>query len=201
MTEAVVVVCPNPKCKREIEEPILLTILSVTPPKQYDACPYCFAKLEQEPLVEQDIVPESIEIEHEEVMEEGEEATSNLSVNAVLEKVRVSGPKFLKKVKALLPNSNGSQKEKQKKTEEPQAKPSSIEENEPVIKEEPRAEIFFTEEETEEASIIESSAEKENQSSGCPETFGYLAKRPKDAPIPQQCMFCPKIVDCMLKLD
>lgn len=201
MTEAVVVVCPNPKCKREIEEPIFLTILSVTPPKQYEACPYCFAKLEQEPLVEQEIVPEPIEIEHEEVMEEGEEATSNLSVNAVLEKVKVSGPNFLKKVRALLPNSNESQKEKQKKTEEPQAKPSSIEENEPVIQEEPRAEIFFTEEETEEVPIIEPSAEKENQSSGCPQTFGYLAKRPKDAPIPQQCLLCPKIVDCMLKLD
>ncbi len=199
MTEAVVVVCPNPKCKREIEEPILLTVLSVTPPKQYEACPYCFTKLEQEPFVEQEIVPEPIDIEHEEVMEEGEEATSNISVNAVLEKVKGSGPNFLKKVKALIPNSNGSQKNKTEKTEEPQAKPSIIEEN--VIKEEPRSEIFFTEEETEEAPIIEASAEKENQSSGCPKTFGYLAKRPKDAPIPQQCMLCPKIVDCMLKLD
>jgi hypothetical protein len=201
LTEAVVVVCPNPKCKREIEEPILLTIRSVTPPKQYEACPYCFAKLEPEPPVEQEIVPEPAEVEHEEVIEEGEDATSNLSVNAVLEKVKGSGPKFLKRVKALIPNSNGSQKKKAEKTEEPQAEPSGIEENEDVIKEEPRAETFFTEEETEEAPIIEQSAKKEDQSSGCPQTFGYLAKRPNDAPIPQQCMFCPKIVDCMLKLD
>jgi hypothetical protein len=201
LTEAVVVVCPNPKCQREIEEPILLTVLSATPPKQYEACPYCFAKLEPEPPVEQEIVPEPTEVEHEEVIEEGEDATSNLSVNAVLEKVKGSGPKFLKRVKALIPNSNGSQKKKTEKTEEPQAEPSGIEENEDVIKEEPRAETFFTEEETEEAPIIEQSAKKEDQSSGCPQTFGYLAKRPNDAPIPQQCMFCPKIVDCMLKLD
>ena len=199
MTEAVVVVCPNPKCKREIEEPILLTVLSVTPPKQYEACPYCFTKLEPEPPVEQEIVPKPIEVEHEEVMEEGEEATSNISVNAVLEKVKGSGPNFLKKVKALIPNSNGSQKNKTEKTEEPQAKHSSIEEN--VIKEEPRSEIFFTEEETEESPIIEASAEKDNHFSGCPKTFGYLAKRPKGAPIPQQCMLCPKIVDCMLNHD
>jgi hypothetical protein len=201
LTEAVVVVCPNPKCQREIEEPILLTVLSATPPKQYEACPYCFAKLEPEPPVEQEIVPEPTEVEHEEVIEEGEDATSNLSVNAVLEKVKGSGPKFLKRVKALIPNSNGSQKKKTEKTEEPQAEPSGIEENEDVIKEEPRAETFFTEEETEETPIIEQSAKKEDQSSGCPQTFGYLAKRPKDAPIPQQCMLCPKIVDCMLKLD
>jgi hypothetical protein len=101
----------------------------------------------------------------------------------------------------LIPNSNGSQKKKTEKTEEPQAEPSGIEENEDAIKEEPRAETFFTEEETEETPIIEQSAKKEDQSSGCPQTFGYLAKRPNDAPIPQQCMFCPKIVDCMLKLD
>ena len=201
MTEAVVVVCPNPKCKREIEEPILLTIHSVTPPKKYEACPYCFAKMEQELPFEQEIVPEPTEVEHEEVMDESEEARSNMSVNPVLENVKVSRPSFLKKVKALFPNSNGSQKEKQKKTEEFQTKPSSIKENEPVINDEPRAEILFKEEETEEASIIESSPEKEKKSSGCPETFGYLARRPKDAPIPQQCMFCPKIVDCMLKLD
>ena len=34
--------------------------------------------------------------------------------------------------------------------------------------------------------------------SGCPHYFGYLAKRPKDAPIPQQCLVCSRIVDCML---
>jgi hypothetical protein len=202
LTEAVIIVCPNPKCKKEIEEPILLTILSVTPPKQYEACPYCFAKLEQETLVEMEIVSEPAEIEHKEVIEEAKEATSNESVNAVLENVNDSGSSFFQKVKALIPNSNRPQKKKQEKTEEPQTAPSIIEENEAVINEEPRAESF-TEKETKEVPIIEPFAKKENQSdfSGCPETFGYLAKRPKDAPIPQQCMLCPKIVDCMLKLE
>ena len=41
--------------------------------------------------------------------------------------------------------------------------------------------------------------EKERKTSGCPQDFGYLANRPKDAPIPQECLFCPKMVDCMLK--
>jgi len=41
--------------------------------------------------------------------------------------------------------------------------------------------------------------EKEGKGpSGCPHYFGYLAKRPKDAPIPQQCLVCSRIVDCML---
>jgi len=37
--------------------------------------------------------------------------------------------------------------------------------------------------------------------SGCPHHFGYLANRPKDVPIPQECLTCPKIVDCMLRLS
>ena len=157
------VVCPNPKCRREIEEPILLTILSVTPPKEYEACPYCFANLEPEPPIEQKDVPEPT-VDQEEVMDE--EATPTIkSVNSVLEKVKDSGPRFLKKVKALIPSSNGSQKEKRQKTEEPQAEPAG---------------------------------KKESGSSGCPQSFGYLANRPKDTPIPQECLVCPKMVDCML---
>ena len=34
----------------------------------------------------------------------------------------------------------------------------------------------------------------------CSRHFGYLANRPKDAPIPQECLVCSKIVNCMLKL-
>ncbi|MEJ2127191.1 MAG: hypothetical protein P8X84_06800, partial [Candidatus Bathyarchaeota archaeon] len=42
------VICPNPKCGKEIEESIILNVLSVNPPKQYEACPYCFSELEKE---------------------------------------------------------------------------------------------------------------------------------------------------------
>jgi len=176
-----VVVCPNPKCRREIEEPILLTILSVTPPKEYEACPYCFVNLEPEPPIEQEDVPEPIVEQKETIIEEDEEVTSSPSVNLVLEKVKDSSPRFLKKVRALISSSNESQKEKREKTEEPQAEPSTKEEK--VTKKEPKT---------------EPSDKKESGSSGCPEAFGYLANRPPDVPIPQECLVCPKMVDCML---
>ena len=189
------VVCPNPKCRREIEEPILLTILSVTPPKEYEACPYCFANLEPEPLIEQEDVPEPT-IEQEEVME-GEEAMPTIkSVNSVLEKVKDSGPRFLKKVKALIPSSSGSQKEKRRKTEEPQAEPAGKKE-EKAMKEEHKTEPFVKEEPKEEAKT-EPSDKKESGPSGCPKSFGYLANRLPDVAIPQECLVCPKMVDCML---
>lgn len=31
----------------------------------------------------------------------------------------------------------------------------------------------------------------------CGHYFGYLNKRPKDTPIPEPCMICPKIVECL----
>jgi len=37
--------CPNPKCRRKIKEPILLSDFSSTLREHYYACPYCFMKL------------------------------------------------------------------------------------------------------------------------------------------------------------
>jgi len=179
--ESAVVVCPNPKCQKEIEEPIILTILSVTPPKKYEACPHCFTKLEPEPMIEQKDVSRST-VDNEEVMEE--EVTPSPSENSVLEKVKDSGPRFLKRFRALIPGSNGPQKEEREIAEEPQALASDEEET--VTKEEPKT---------------KPSAEKEKVSSGCTHTFGYLANRPPETPIPQECLLCPKIVDCMLKIE
>ncbi|UCH69968.1 MAG: hypothetical protein JSV29_06985 [Candidatus Bathyarchaeota archaeon] len=39
------IICPNPKCKREIEEPIRLNDLSTLPTGYYYACPHCLIKL------------------------------------------------------------------------------------------------------------------------------------------------------------
>jgi hypothetical protein len=203
LTEAVVVVCPNPRCGREFEEPILLTILSVTPPKQYEACPYCFAKLEQEvpieqnevpePTIKQKIVPEpTVEQKETIIVDEEEETAVNQSVNTVLEKVKDSAPSFFKKFKSLIPSNNGLKKEKKEKTKEPQAEPAVKKEKAP--KEKPKTEPNLKKEEQK----PEPSANKEDGSSGCPETFGYLANRPKNVPIPQGCLICPKMVDCVL---
>jgi hypothetical protein len=34
--------------------------------------------------------------------------------------------------------------------------------------------------------------------SGCPHHFGYLSQRPRGEEIPEECMVCKKIVDCMV---
>jgi DNA-directed RNA polymerase subunit RPC12/RpoP len=40
-----IIFCPNPRCQRKIEEPILLNVLSTTTAEQYYACPRCFTKV------------------------------------------------------------------------------------------------------------------------------------------------------------
>ncbi len=40
-----VIICPNPRCKQEIKEPILLNNLSTIPAGYYYACPHCLIKL------------------------------------------------------------------------------------------------------------------------------------------------------------
>ncbi len=213
--ETVVVICPNPKCRREIQEPILLSILSATPPKEYEACPYCFTDLTPEPQIEKEEVPEPT-VEDEEVLDEIEEpVTSTKSEPPVLEKVK-AGPSFFERVKSLIPGSGDALTEEKEEVEELPTEPVAIEE-EMVTKEEPTPEPLVVEEaeeapemeplvkeepeepeEPEEAPKSEETETKEGESSGCPDEFGYLANRPPDTPIPSQCLVCPKMVDCML---
>jgi hypothetical protein len=40
-------------------------------------------------------------------------------------------------------------------------------------------------------------AKYENIASECPHFSGYLAIRPKDSPIPQECLFCVRVIDCL----
>lgn len=57
------------------------------------------------------------------------------------------------------------------------------------------------EEERKEESLVESPGEEEKAPSGCPHHFGYLGSRAKDAPIPQECLTCQKVLDCVTKSD
>jgi len=38
---------------------------------------------------------------------------------------------------------------------------------------------------------------RNSQSSGCPHYFGYLKEHPKNTPIPNECLTCTKIMQCL----
>ena len=136
-----VIICPNPKCHREIGEPILLNNLSKTPAEQYYACPHCLIKLDMDAENEEDVIEES-----------APSPPMHPSLERVLDAISAKS---------------------QKEEEEIPEKPSKEEEKD---------------------------SEGEESPKGCSHHFGYLAHRPKDASIPQECLTCQKIVDCMLKL-
>ncbi len=144
-SESTVVICPNPKCHRKIEEPILLNNLSLTPAKQYYACPHCLIKLDMGAKNDAKF---------------SQESKPRPAVHPSLEKVL--------NVISTQPQEEKVERVENKKEEEPLTKPSEKE---------------------------------EKGSSACPHHFGYLAKRPKNVPIPQECLTCSKTVDCMLKLN
>ncbi|MEJ2240706.1 MAG: hypothetical protein P8Y18_00980 [Candidatus Bathyarchaeota archaeon] len=202
LEESFVITCPNPKCRRQFKESIVLTINSVEPPKQYEACPFCFASLEiespnnkentseQEPqkVVVQEPILENETLKFEEFEENLDELTDED------QEKKDSGSGFFSKVKSLIPGSSGTKKDKKQKTEESETDLGILVEKEDRLKD--KIEIK-TPSKTEEQKNIES-ANKQDANSGCPQSFGYLANRPKDEPIPQVCFVCPKMVDCML---
>ncbi|MDG6221667.1 MAG: hypothetical protein IAX21_05910 [Candidatus Bathyarchaeota archaeon] len=154
------IICPNPKCGKEIEESVMLNILSVTPPKKYEACPYCFSELDKEAIIKKEKGIETSKKPEEPRREEIKESVSGV----------------FDKVKSLIPNSKDRNEEIQEK---------------PTFKKEKPREDYSNKKEKEKSS-------KTDTKSGCPERFGYLANRPNDEPIPQYCLTCPKMVDCML---
>jgi hypothetical protein len=38
---------------------------------------------------------------------------------------------------------------------------------------------------------------RNNNSSGCPHHFGYLKEHPKNTPIPNECLTCTRIMECL----
>ncbi len=103
-------------CGRTYEDPIHLTNLSGSTSQNYDACPFCFSKVEEESPVLRKI----------------DDLRKSLTEDSI------------------------------KYPEEPTKKPEASEQDE------------------------------------CPHHFGYLKKRPKNAPIPESCLTCKKMIQCLL---
>ena len=104
-------------CGRMFEDPIRLTNLSATPMQTYSACPFCFSKLNENTVLEEEL--------------------GDLKMSTSKDSSVVLG-------------------KKQKKIESPE------------------------------------------QLTGCPHYFGYLKKRPKNTPIPDTCLTCQKMIQCLL---
>lgn len=68
-----------------------------------------------------------------------------------------------------------------------------------VGKEEPKLRKKKTPKVEEEKPVSEQEKPKRSSEQTCPHHFGYLGERSKKEKIPEGCMLCEKIVQCMLK--
>ena len=62
-----------------------------------------------------------------------------------------------------------------------------------VISSQPRKE---KEEKKKEESQVKRPEKEEKGHSKCPHHLGYLADRPKSAPIPEECLICSRMLEC-----
>ena len=106
--------CSCEACGRDFENCIELTNLSAMPMETYDACPFCFSKLDEDVVLER--------------LDDLKESTLKNQMRACENRERIS------------------------------------------------------------------SSEKVE----CPHHFGYLKKRPKNTPIPDTCLTCEKMIQCVL---
>ena len=52
---------------------------------------------------------------------------------------------------------------------------------------------------TENLKSTKKNTRKKNVTSGCSHSYGFLAVRSKNSPIPQECLFCLQVVECLYK--
>jgi hypothetical protein len=55
---------------------------------------------------------------------------------------------------------------------------------------------LFAKHKKEERKLTLKQGKQKKATSGCSHAFGYLANRPKDASVPQECFFCLELLDC-----
>jgi hypothetical protein len=175
--------CPNPKCKRVFKKPVWLTDLARTPPESYQACPHCGVSIRVSGLPSHQIKPLSEALPKPIATSETRSRTDGLRP-----------PKSedysarLEPFEELRDPHQVNTLETTAKHETSQTQKSSFQF--PHIRKEKQESH---------AEPLGKSADKGSQTSSkkCSHFFGYVKTLPKNTPIPDECLWCPSIVDCL----
>jgi len=176
--------CPSQKCRRVFKKPVWLTDLSRTPPESYQACPHCGMNVQamspsslatapsetayKSPLPQSDI--RNVQDRLHFTRREAASAKSEQSDELAEPSLRTSGSRNQPKLEAEKADKPFFQIPQIRK--EAQPKPSK----------------------SPKGSGEESSLESQRK---CSHFFGYVRTLPKNTPIPDECLWCPSIVDCL----
>lgn len=176
--------CPNQKCKRVFKRPVWLTDLARTPPESYQACPHCgvsirisdLSSVQAKPLPEAQLKP--IATHEIRGRTDGLSSARSEDSHARLEPLEeLHGPNH------------------QSDTLQTTAKPETSHTQKSFFQ------FPHVRKGTQEnqGGSLGKNADKGSQASSrkCSHFFGYVKTLPKNMPIPDECLWCPSIVDCL----
>jgi len=179
--------CPNPKCRKIFNEPVWLTDLSRTPPESYPACPNCSVNLNTIPFFSaqkspplkstQNAPPSFKEFKKPKPTERMQTIQRETAHEKPIVVSEVSEPTFSADFSKGLrkPSASLESKSLVRTTEMEDEAPSKLIEK-PALKDEKKPFQI---------------------SRDCPHFFGYVRSLPKNTPIPDECLGCPWIVQCL----
>lgn len=177
--------CPNQNCKRVFKKPVWLTDLSRTPPESYQACPHCGVNIQA--ITSPSSLASSIsDAARKPSPSFGEVRSQHRRLNFVKKASatdkRESNPELSKSA------LQASTLDRSSKSEDSQLPKPIIEvpdtrRNAPERPPEPPKK-----------NVEKSSSESARK---CSHFFGYVRTLPKNTPIPDECLWCPSIVDCL----
>jgi hypothetical protein len=176
--------CPNQKCKRVFRKPVWLTDLAKNPPESYQACPHCGVSIRMSslPSLQTKPLPET---------QPRPAATHEM-------RGRGDGLRSTKREEShvrLEPSEEFHGPNRQVNTPHDAARPE--------VSRTQRSFFHFphTKRETQGSQLepLGKNTAKGSQtpSKKCSHFFGYVKTLPKNTPIPDECLWCPSIVDCL----
>ena len=183
-TDQAYYLCPSQKCRRVFKKPVWLTDLSRTPPESYQACPHCGMNV-------QAASPSSLAT-----------ATSETAYKLPIPQNEIrnaqDGLHFTRREAAAAKSEQSSElAEPSLRTSSSKSQPKSEGEkvDRPLFQlPQIRKEAQQKKSKSPKGSGEEGSLESQRK---CSHFFGYVKTLPKNTPIPDECLWCPSIVDCL----
>lgn len=174
--------CPSQKCRRVFKKPVWLTDLSRTPPESYQACPHCGMNV-QAVSPSSPVTPVS-------------DATVKPSIAPG--GIRSSRDRLRFTRRKVMSGKSGQGSESTK----PSLQTSGSTGHPPSEEEQAYKPVFHfpqIRKDTQKPESPKRSGEKGSVESQrkCSHFFGYVKTLPKNTPIPDECLWCPSIVDCL----
>jgi len=180
--------CPNPQCRKVFLKPITLTDLSISPPRSYLGCPHCGLDLATIPHLK----PKKTKKD-----DKKDDQISTLKPKLSTEHLATQDENI--KLATSVETRNPSAAEV---TRSAFQSGGSRDLGKPMVsRSEQTDQTLRTEAELPSKSIdrakLKADEKPSLRSPECTHFFGYVKRLPKNAQIPDECMWCPQLVKCL----